>query len=305
MPAYGKFVDHEIATHGRNNPFIRTQYFSEEIDAYSGMFTADRLALMQGNHAPLHSPAHDAIYAFCIDVGGEDFDNEGNETNTAGKHNSTALTIFEVQNPESDLLPGPNFLTVYRRTWEGSSSVQLFRQISALVNLWLPHRIVIDATGVGEGLASFLLNQFPYAVIPFKFTQASKSELGWKLISLVETGRYKEYQIEPVIARSEATKQSPVIARSEATKQSDHDLAELQSLFWEQCRRCSYDIVPGPGKIIKWAVPDGVRSYQTGELLHDDLLLSAALCASLFDEPWGNANSAVIKPFDPLKEMRY
>lgn len=288
VPAYGKFVDHEIATHGRNNPFIRTQYFSEEIDAYSGMFTADRLALMQGNHAPLHSPAHDAVYAFCIDVGGEDFDNEGNETNTAGKHDSTALTIIEVKLPENDLLPGPFFQTVYRKTWIGTSTVKNFRQISAMVNLWQPNRIIVDATGVGEGLTSFLLTQFLQSVIPFKFTQASKSELGWKFISLIETGRYKEYHPE-----------------SSYTPEGDHNLIALQSLFWEQCRRCSYEIIPGPGKILKWSVPDGARSYQTGELLHDDLLLSAALCAGLDEEPWGNANSAIIKPFDPLKEMRY
>jgi len=56
VPAYGKHVDAEIAKHGRNHPFVRTQYFSEEIDEQSGMFPAERQALMQGEHAPQVSP---------------------------------------------------------------------------------------------------------------------------------------------------------------------------------------------------------------------------------------------------------
>jgi hypothetical protein len=52
-------------------------------------------------------------------------------------------------------------------------------------------------------------------------------------------------------------------------------------------------------------VPAGSRSFETGELLHDDLVLSAALVAELFDEPWGTAESAIITGHDPLKDMRF
>ena len=39
--------------------------------------------------------------------------------------------------------------------------MSLFRQIYALIDLWKPHRLVIDATGVGEGLSSFLIKELP------------------------------------------------------------------------------------------------------------------------------------------------
>jgi hypothetical protein len=47
VPSYARFLESEIAHLGRNNPIVRTQYFCEEIDAQSGMFTPARLALMQ------------------------------------------------------------------------------------------------------------------------------------------------------------------------------------------------------------------------------------------------------------------
>ena len=33
-----------------------------------------------------------------------------------------------------------------------------------------------------------------------------------------------------------------------------------------------------PGKRMRWGVPDGTRDEATGELVHDDLLVSAAMC---------------------------
>ncbi len=47
VPAYGTFVDEQIRRLGRNHPLVRTQYFSEEIDAESGMFPPARRALVQ------------------------------------------------------------------------------------------------------------------------------------------------------------------------------------------------------------------------------------------------------------------
>jgi hypothetical protein len=296
VKSYGKFVDGEIARHGRNHPFIRTQYFSEEIDEQSGMFNAERLALMQGTHASACAPQPGKIYAFTIDVGGEEFGLEMEPSEEAREpvsesrvkgHDSTALTIFEIDlsSQDEDLQVGARFLTVFRKAWTGLSQVILFRQMRALVDLWQPHRIVIDATGVGEGLASFLVNAFSARVRPFKFTQSSKSELGWKLISAIESGRYKEYCPDP--------------------GSSERELMQLQEVFFEQCRRAFLEVLPGPGMTIRWGVPEGVRSRESGELLHDDLLLSAALVGALSDERWGKAESAVIEAIDPLKEMKF
>ena len=56
VPAYRKFVNEQIAKLGRTHPLIKTQYFSEEIDAEGGMFPQERIALMQGNTSPSCSP---------------------------------------------------------------------------------------------------------------------------------------------------------------------------------------------------------------------------------------------------------
>ena len=54
-------------------------------------------------------------------------------------------------------------------------------------------KLIIDATGVGAGLSNFLLDRLGTRLIPFEFTQVSKSDLGWSFISIIESGRYKEY----------------------------------------------------------------------------------------------------------------
>ena len=56
VPAYQKFVNEQIAKLGRTHPLIKTQYFSEEIDAEGGMFPQERIALMQGKHKPRLDP---------------------------------------------------------------------------------------------------------------------------------------------------------------------------------------------------------------------------------------------------------
>lgn len=294
VPSYGKFVAAEVARHGRSNPYIRTQYFSEEIDGASGMFPEERLALMQGAHPPAAAPRPGGIYAFSIDVGGEDFSSAGSGGTADAQHDSTAITVFEVDfsGIDDELQLGPRFKTVYRKQWAGLSHVSVFRQAAALAQLWNPQRIIVDATGVGEGLASLLLKTYGTVVVPFKFTQASKSDLGWKFIAMVESGRFQEYQPPPPTQNAESDRQQG-------------DLAAMQNLFYEQCRRAAFEVLPGPGKTCRWGVPDAARSEITGAPLHDDLLLSAALAAELLSEAWGRAESAIIPSYDPIQEMNF
>ncbi len=71
-PKYGRYVDAEVRRLGRNHPFIKTQYFCEEIDAQAGMFPPGRQALMHGSHAARTDPEPGKIYSFLIDVAGQD-----------------------------------------------------------------------------------------------------------------------------------------------------------------------------------------------------------------------------------------
>lgn len=292
-PAYGRFVAEQVARLGRNHPLVKTQYFCEEIDAEGGMFTEERLALMRGAHPRREQPAPGALYAVTIDVAGEDeavdASGEGELRNPA--RDSTALTVFEVD-PSTladELIRAPTYRVACRLTWTGVKHTQLYAAIRAAIETFRARFVVIDATGVGAGLASFLEKAFGNAakpggkVIPFVFTARSKSELGWDFLAIIETGRYKE----------PAASGSPGGA-----------LDDPYELFWVQARHCQARVVEGPGKVLRWGVPEGRRDPQTGELVHDDLLVSAALCAALEKQDWSvRAAPWIVKRRDPLEEI--
>ena len=45
VPAYGAFVADQVARLGRNNPMVRTQFYSEEIDQDGGMFPGEESSI--------------------------------------------------------------------------------------------------------------------------------------------------------------------------------------------------------------------------------------------------------------------
>lgn len=286
VPSYGSFVAEEIRKHGRQHPFVRTQYFSEEIDAEGGMFPSRRQALMRGDHPPQQQPAPGRLYALLLDVAGEDEGASGPGACAAALSNpgrdSTALTVVEVDlSPlEDPLVAAPLYRVVQRRLWTGDPHTLLYAQLGAMVESWEARYLVIDATGVGAGLASFLERLFPRRVIPFQFNTASKSRLGWDFLSLIESGRFRSY-------RPAAGEADP-----------------LDALFWQQLSACAMDVIPGPERRLRWGVPEGLHDPQTGEPVHDDLLLSSALCAVLDGLTWGRAASEVIAAPDPLQDLK-
>jgi len=281
VPEYGEFVASQVAKLGRNHPLVKTQYFSEEIDAEGGLFPAERRALMQGDHARIFEPAAGKIYAFLLDVAGEDESGGiilGGDIDTLANkgRDSTTLTVVEVDlsTLEDDLINAPTYRVVNRRAWIGVKHAVLYGEIKAIAELWDPLWIVMDSTGVGEGITSFLEKALPGKVIPFKFTHKSKSDLGWGFLSVVETGRFKDYM-------------TPGQERAE---------------FWLQLEYVQYEAKEN--QALSWSVPDGTRDPGTGDLVHDDWVLSAALCSLLDDLEWGLAESEVIEGFDPLEGMK-
>jgi hypothetical protein len=62
--------------------------------------------------------------------------------------------------------------------------------------------------------------------------------------------------------------------------------------------------LPGPERRLRWGVPEGARDPVTGALVHDDLLISAALCAVLDAQPWTVPGPPLlIQRPDPLHEI--
>jgi len=171
------------------------------------------------------------------------------------RRDSTALTVVEVVLDAHD--DGrARYRVVDRRIWTGVRHTAPHDQLVDLARtVWKASWIVVDATGISAGLASFLqaslcrrkiAAESPVQVIPFVFTSASKSKLGWDFLGLIDAGRFKEYM---------------------------HDDDEVTRLYHAQLRATTFEVMNGPGNVLRWSVParDG----------HDDLVISAALCAVL------------------------
>jgi Terminase RNaseH-like domain len=208
------------------------------------------------------SPEHPSTYAFLIDVAGQD-EAAGQQVEEAVQltleglgnpgRDSTTLSIVEVDLSTLPTLQAPSYRVVRREAWQGLDHVSIFGKLKALAEAWNPLYIVIDATGVGEGLWSMLHRLHPTRTLPVKFTQQSKSEIGWKFLAIIETGRF----------------------------QSLVDTEEVRN----QYRHCRSEVLPGPARTLRWGVKDGTRGPD-GALVHDDFVLADSLVALLDTQKW-------------------
>jgi hypothetical protein len=79
--------------------------------------------------------------------------------------------------------------------WTGTPHSQLHTQMmDILKNVWSCQRITVDATGIGQPVASFLRKELGRRVIPLVITSRSKSDMGFELLSFVSSGRLKLYK---------------------------------------------------------------------------------------------------------------
>lgn len=301
VPAYAAFVAGQVARLGRTHPMVRTQFYSEEIAGAGSLFNTERIAMVQGDHPAQVSPTRGRLYAMLLDVAGEDeFEDASQEDR--GKRDSTALTIVEIDlEATGGLLAGrPTYRVVNRRLWTGVKHARLYAELVALARLWDARTLVVDASGVGAGLASFLGAALPGRVQPFIFSQPSKSRLGWDWLSIIDSGRWKEHGGHTLLPRP--SPHPPGEGRSGEAEGATSQA--LQALFYRQLELCRYEILPGPEKTLRWSVPDGTRDPCTGELMHDDLVMSAALAAVLDGQNWQiSGPAAVVERGDPLEEM--
>lgn len=324
VPAYARHMERIIATHGRNHPGVRSQYFCETIDSQSGLFTPARLSLIfsssplsqserLGEEPVLPVPVPQALasltkesgeapqsgarsaaesasasplsksagfgegagegsgsspIAFLLDVAGMD------ESKLSPLHSldlglgnpgrdSTALSIVQIDLSSVETLGFPTYHVVARHSWVGENHLSVLGKLKALAETWHPQHIVMDATGVGEGLWSMLERAFPTRVLPVKFTQLEKSELGWRFLSIIETGRFRSH-----------------VNTDEVRLQYSH---------------CISEILPGPLKTLRWGVPNGTRGPD-GELIHDDFVVADSLVAKLDGLKWRLSSPAVLIP---------
>jgi hypothetical protein len=271
VPNYGVFVDNEIAKLGRQHPLVKTQYFCETIDAIAGMFNAGRLAMLQAEAYTDPLPDPNATYALLMDVGGQDeaiIELDG--MRNPGRDYVT-VDIIRIDLSDLSITQKPIYHIVKRFEWQGVNHVDVFSAVAALVEAWHANYIIIDATGVGEGLWGMFAKKYPTRTVGFKFTAQSKSEMGYALLGIIDTGRLR-----------------------------DHDHTEKAR---EQYTFCRSEILIGPNKTMRWGVKDGTRNTQ-GQLIHDDIVLTDALVTQLDLLDWFvPMQTTIIEQPDVLKEM--
>jgi hypothetical protein len=172
VPAYGEYVRGEIARLGREHPLIKSQYFLEEIDDSAGMFLLATQALMRGDHPRQRQPTPGRRYALLVDVGGEALAPRLDE---ASSRDRTAATLVEIV---PDALGLPRYLVCDRALWCGTPHLQLYGVLTHLAEQWGVTRLIVDATGVGAGLAALMRHALGERVRRSSFLRPARARWG-------------------------------------------------------------------------------------------------------------------------------
>jgi len=136
------------------------------------------------------------VYVAGIDLAGEAEEEEGARLRAVKpRQDSTVVTIGELDFSIGDgVQKQPRVKVVEHYWWTGKKHAELYSQlVDILKNVWHCRRVVVDATGVGQPVSSLLRQSLGSPVIPFTFTQQSKSGLGFSLLAAINSGRLKMY----------------------------------------------------------------------------------------------------------------
>ena len=195
-PDYLAYVEAERQRLGDNHPLFLTQYCLQPVRGGGGLFTPQQRAQLQGAHPRRHAPEPGKTYVAGIDLAGEaETDDSGLLTAAAPRQDATVVTIGELDYTTVDALrKAPAVKVVEHYWWTGVPHADLYaRLVDIIRNVWDCKRVVVDATGVGQPVASFLRHALGQRIVPFVFTAPSKSRLGFDLLAAVNSGRLKVY----------------------------------------------------------------------------------------------------------------
>jgi hypothetical protein len=295
-PAYAAFLAEQVRRYGRRHPIVAAEYFLEPIDGAGGLFPPWRLTLMRGNHPRLAAPQPGELYVATLDPAGQD---AAAAEPAAPLQNPlrdfTVATIFRVGAP-ADANGGPVYEAVDVFVDQGSRHFQatpgqahLADRLAAYLRHWRAAHVLIDAAGVGQGLADWLAATLGRErVTAYPLSGASvKARLGSDFLALIDTGRFRYW-----------------------TGDEDEPLTDGW-WFRRQAEACAYSLGPG-GRFdhdLRWGVPEAARADTPlgPQAIHDDRLLSAALVAEIERRRaagrlvLGAAASRVVAPGDPLE----
>jgi len=199
---YLAYVEGERQRLGENHPLFMTQYRLLPVTGGGRFLSPQQRVQLQGEHSRLHAPAPGKVYIAGLDLAGEA------ETNTldilknaSPQQDSTVLTIAEIEPPRGQQSCAR---IVEHCAWKGIRHPDLYaRLVDILKNIWKCRLVAVDATGIGQPVASFLRESLGSRILPITFTTASKSKLGFNLLAFINAGRLKMYAADGSIESAE------------------------------------------------------------------------------------------------------
>lgn len=186
-PDYGTFVESERRRLGEAHPLFLTQYALKPIRGGGGFLNRAQLAQLAGSHPRQARPSAGEVYIAGIDIAGE-----AEASRIMPGRDSTVITIARTRTGQDGL----GIEVVEHYAWTGRKHPELYQQMVDILKMWDCRHITVDATGIGEPVASFLRKALGPRVEPFVFTQQSKSELGFEFLAAVNSGRLKLYKAD-------------------------------------------------------------------------------------------------------------
>ena len=270
-PAYAGFLAEQVRRYGRRHPIVAAEYFLEPADGAGGLFPPARLALMRGDHPRQRAPRPGERYVAAIDPAGADPAAAGEPLAHPGR-DFTVATLFRLADSADG---GPVYEAVDVFTDQGSPHFRgesgrpaLAERLLAWLRRWDPAHVIIDAAGVGQGLADWLGERLGRnRVTPYPIgSAAAKARLGSDFLALIDTGRFHYWS-------------------SEAGSPAEDEPLSDGWWFWRQAEACAYSLGPGGrfDRDLRWGVAASARvdTPLGPRPVHDDRLLSAALVAEL------------------------
>jgi hypothetical protein len=193
---YRKAFNNQLARLGPNHIAIQTQYLLNFVDSIGRFWDAEQIARMYANtYRMRQGPDPNAVYIFSIDVAGQE--EETTELGdveavaaAAGNHkrDGTVLKIGE-------LMADGTVVPVAFYSWVGKPHSKQRTQIKTILEHWNTIGGTCDATGIGEPLAYWLIEELPnQEVEAYKFKaqgDENKSKLGYLAYNFVSYDKLK------------------------------------------------------------------------------------------------------------------
>ena len=194
-PDYLAYVDAERERLGENHPLFLTQYRLLPIHGGGGYLSHQQRAQLSGERPRRHQPESGKTYVAGIDLAGEAEEEGAYLRALKPRQDSTVVTIGELDFSLCDeVQKQPRIYIVEHYWWTGRKHAEVYPQlVDILKNVWHCRRVVVDASGVGQPVSSFLRAALGTRVSPFTFTAQSKSGLGFNLLAAINSGRLKMY----------------------------------------------------------------------------------------------------------------